>query len=116
VLTIPRLAGLINVDLLLDFCVASLTHIQYIAVLWIGICRFPLYFRGPEHSIIKGKKVRNLRIRNKSFGPGFGSGFKTGFETGSETGSETFISVPDRIWIKTFKRIGSRIRIITFDI
>jgi hypothetical protein len=97
------LAGVINVDLLLVFFVFSDPH--------TGTVYCSVVKRDPE-----GKKVRNLRIRNKSFGPGFGSGFKTGFETGSETGSETFISVPDRIGIKTFKRIGSRIRIITFDI
>jgi hypothetical protein len=58
VLTIPRLAGLINVDLLLDFCVASLTHIQYIAVLWIGIRRFRLYFYGSGSFHYKGKNIK----------------------------------------------------------
>jgi len=39
----------------------------------------------------------------------FGSSF--GFESGSKSGSETFISVPDRIWIRPKGRIRFRFRI-----
>ena len=49
------LAGLINVDLLLDFCVASLTTHSILQCCGSGSVGFVFIFTGPDHSIIKEK-------------------------------------------------------------